>query len=266
MRSALGVSLLFCGSLLFGQTPAPTLSRVEQEHFLLTARITNVRSGKGGVTGTRRATLVSGSFTHDAHIQTIDEAKVRFEGVNGTEMNFRDTYKFNIAAYRLDKMLDLRMIPPSVERNVEGSTAAVTWWVDDVLMEETQRAKKGIAPPDGDQWNNQMYLVRVFDQLIYNTDRNLGNLLITKDWKLWMIDHTRAFRTRHTLLAPKNLTRCDRELLDAMRRLNEKELHQELDQYLRKAEIEALLKRRDQIVTLFEKAPPSAIYSSLHRR
>ncbi|HEY3440662.1 MAG TPA: hypothetical protein VGK29_07930 [Paludibaculum sp.] len=266
MPIALGASILLCSSLLFAQSPAQTMTRAEQEHFLLTARITNIRAGKGGITGTRRATLVNGAITHDAHIQTIDESKVRFEGANGTEMNFRDTYKFNIAAYRLDKLLDLQMIPPSVERNVEGMTGAVTWWVDDVLMEETQRAKKGIEPPDGDRWNNQMYIVRVFDQLIFNTDRNLGNLLITKDWKLWMIDHTRAFRTRTTLLAPKNLTRCDRDLLAAMMRLNEKELHQELDPFLRRAEITALLKRRDQIVALFEKAPPAAIYSSQRRR
>jgi len=266
MQIAMGVSILLWSSLLSAQPAAGTMTRAEQEHFLLTARITNIRAGKGGITGTRRATLVDGAITHDAHIQTIDESKTRFEGANGTEINFRDTYKFNIAAYRLDKLLDLRMIPPSVERNVEGATAAVTWWVDDVLMEEGQRAKKGVEPPDGDYWNNQMYIVRVFDQLISNTDRNLGNLLITKDWKLWMIDHTRAFRTRTTLLAPKNLTRCDRVLLAAMKRLDEKELHRELDQYLRKAEITALLKRRDQIVAAFEKAAPNAIYSSEQRR
>jgi hypothetical protein len=86
------------------------------------------------------------------------------------------------------------MIPVSVERKVGGKTSAITWWVDDVMMDEMKRTNKKIDPPDRDIWNKQMYVVRVFDQLIYNTDRNLGNLLIDKNWRLWMIDHTRAFR------------------------------------------------------------------------
>ena len=52
--------------------------------------------------------------------------------------------------------------------------------------------------------------MRVFDELIANTDRNVGNLLWTTDGKMWMIDHTRAFRLQPTLKAPQLLQRCDR--------------------------------------------------------
>ena len=38
------------------------------------------------------------------------------------------------------------------------------------------------------------FAVRVFDELIANRDRNIGNMLWTSTWKMWMIDHTRAFR------------------------------------------------------------------------
>lgn len=110
-----------------------------------------------------------------------------------------------------------------------------------------------------------MYIVRVFDQLIFNTDRNLGNLLIAKDWRIWMIDHSRAFRARTNLESPKNLVRCDRDLLSAMKRLDEKTLTEEMGPFLLKAEIKGLLKRRDQIVAFFEKAPPNAIYVSERR-
>lgn len=95
-----------------------------------------------------------------------------------------------------------------------------------------------------------MYIARVFNQLSYNTDRNLGNLLIAKVWKIGMIDPTRAFRTRTTILSPKNLVRGDTALLAAMKRLDEK----------------GLLKRRDLIIACFEKAPPQAIYASERRR
>lgn len=262
LHSVLG---LLCSGLIFAQPPASLMTREQQEHFLATAKIINIRAAKGGITGTRRATLSDGTTTHDAHIQSIDESKARFEGASGTELNFRDSYKYNIAAYRLDKMLDLRMIPASVERNVEGQTAAVTWWVDDVLMEEGERMKKHIEPPDGDSWNNQMYVVRVFDQLIFNTDRNVGNLLITKDWRIWMIDHSRAFRMHTSVKTPKNLVRCERELLAAMKRLDQPGLTREMNGLLTSMEIKGLLKRRDQIVAYFEKAPSKSIYASQRR-
>ena len=66
-----------------------------------------------------------------------------------------------------------------------------------------------------------MYAVRVFDQLIYNTDRNLGNLVIDKQWRMWMIDHTRAFRIATSLKNDKDLVMCDRKLLASLRKLDE---------------------------------------------
>ena len=130
--------------------------------------------------------------------------------------------------------------------------AAVTWWVDDTLMTELDRKKKKIEPPDPRSWNQQMYDCRVFDQLIYNTDRNLGNLVITKDWKIWLIDHTRAFRMMKDLLSPQNLAQCDRKLLAKMRELSKDVLNQRLDKYLTDREIEGLLARRDKIVQFFD--------------
>ena len=155
-----------------------------------------------GITNSQRATLDDGRLKHDAHIQTVDIQKASFQTATRTELNFRDSYKFNMAAYELDKLLELNMVPVSVERKVGGDMAAVTWWVDDTLMTELDRHKKKMEPPDLKTWNPQMYVCRVFDQLIYNTDRNLGNLVITKDWKIWMIDHTRAFRTMKDLPDP----------------------------------------------------------------
>ncbi len=172
----------------------PELSRAEMENFLLTAEVVERRSLSVGITGSERATLTDGRLTHDAHIQIVDVWKLSYTTSQGTELNFRDSYTYNIAAYRLDKLLDLRMVPVSVERKVGGETAAVTWWVDDVLMMERDRFLKKIQPPELTSWNDQMYQVRAFNALVYNTDPNLGNVLITKDWKLWMVDFTRAFR------------------------------------------------------------------------
>ena len=63
----------------------------------------------------------------------------------------------------------------------------------------------------------QLQRMRVFDALIWNWDRNLGNMLWASDWTLWMIDHTRAFRLDQELHRPSELLRIERSLLDAMR-------------------------------------------------
>ena len=166
------------------------LSPAEQENFLLTAKVIRSHPLSVGVTRSIRATLSDGKLTHDAHIQHVDESEPSFELATGYELNFRDSYKFNIAAYRLDRMLGLGMIPPAVDRKIDGKPAALSWWVDDVMMTEKTRYTSKLKPPDSDVWNQQIYRLRVFDQLIYNIDRNLGNMVISNDWKIWMIDHT----------------------------------------------------------------------------
>jgi hypothetical protein len=230
-------------------------SREEKEQFLLTAKVVKTRGISEGVTNSQRATLESERGIHDAHIQTIDEYKAKFESATGgSEMNFKDTYKFNLAAYLLERTLDLNMIPVTVERSVGGHHASVTWWIDNVLMDEKERLRRKEDPPEAvrDKWNRQMYIVRVFDQLIYNTDRNLGNILITKNWNIWMIDHTRGFRTYKELPDPKNLVKCDRELLKGLRELNKQTLKEKLGKYLSGMEIDGLLGRRDKIVKFFD--------------
>jgi hypothetical protein len=241
-----------------GQDPATdpaAWSREEKEEFLRTADIVRSEILTGGTTRSARATLRNDRGTHDAHIQTIDVAATKFEGVGGQwELNFRDTYKFNLAANILDRILDMNMIPATVERKVGKRPAAVTWWIDDVLMDEKERLRRGEKPPipERDRWNRQIYIVRVFDQLIANKDRNLGNIVITRSWDVWIIDHTRAFRPYKELLDPADLAKCDRALLEGMRRLDKRTLVERLGTYLTNMEIDGLLARRDRIVKFFD--------------
>jgi hypothetical protein len=228
------------------------LTPEQMEDFLLNGRIVQMKTLGKGITNSRRATLSNQLITHDVHIQTVDESKLEFKGTRGTELNFKDSYRFNVAGYRLARLLGLDHVPMSVERRVEGRPAAVTWWVDDVLMEEGERHKTQAMGPDRSRTAAQIHIMRVFDELIHNTDRNAGNLLWTTDWKMWMIDHTRAFRISNRLRNPKLLERCERSLLDRMRALTSEMLARELGGSVNKTEIQALLERRDQIVKLFD--------------
>ena len=176
--------------------------RLEQEAFLRSAPIRKVRGVKAGVTGTQRAALSAARIAHDASIQTIDESKPTFQSARRTELNFRDFWGYNVAAYRLGVMLGLDNIPVSVARRFNSRPAAFTWWVDEVLMDERARVAQGVTPPAPASWTAQIHVMRVFDELIANTDRNQGNMLIDRDWKLWLIDHSRAFRLHETLRSP----------------------------------------------------------------
>lgn len=224
----------------------------EIESFLAGAEIIDFRPLSEGVTNATRVSLSDGKSSHDAQVQQVDISKPSYPTAKGWELNFRDYWGYNVAAYRLSRMLKLDRVPVSVRREIDGKGAAVTWWIDGVLMTEKTRFLTKVKPPDVEGWNRQMYTVRVFDQLIYNTDRNLGNLVITEDWKIWMIDHTRAFRLHGELENPTQLVMCERGLLEAMRRLDRVSLGRELGTYLTADEIDALLARRDKIVDSFD--------------
>jgi hypothetical protein len=232
--------------------PVPSLNDQEKEEFLRTAKILRTRAVNKGVAGTQWASMTDGKLTHDGHVQFINEAKNEFKTDRGVELNFKDSYKFNIAAYRLGRMLGIENIPPYIERKVAGKSASISWRVDGVMMDEKARHAKKLEAPDPAKWNDQMYVVRVFDQLIYNVDRNLENLLILNNWDIVMIDHTRSFRLMKTLQNVKNLVKCDRTLLKNLRALDKDAVMKELQPWCTKPEMEAVMARRDLIVKFFD--------------
>lgn len=260
--SAAALLLVSTGALRAQAPPAPTaaMSREAQATFLATARVISERPAPKGTTGTRRVTLSDGAVTHDASVQTITVAKPVFETPRGTELNFKDDWRFNVAAYRLDQLLGLNMVPVTVERRYQSKSGSFTWWVDDVLMDEGERFKSKKELPDARDWNQQMWLTRLFDQLIANVDRNLGNLLIDKSYNIWMIDHSRSFRLNKMLRSPDNLSRTDRAVLEQLRRLDKASLTTAMESYLQDEEIDALLTRRDRIVEFFDKGGPALVF------
>jgi hypothetical protein len=243
--------------------PAPVvLTDADMEQFLRKAKIVRQRGAGKGVTGSIRATMSDGTITHDAHIQTVNEHKREFRGGNTVEFDFKDSWTFNVAAYKLDRLIGLNMVPVSVPGRLRSDRAAVTWWVDDVMMDEGGRIKQKAEPPaeKAQYWREQLSLMRIFDQLIYNTDRNLGNMLIGSDWRLWLIDHTRAFRNHSTLRSPTHVVMCDRAVLERLKALNTDVLKRELSEYLDNAQLKGILDRRDLIVARVESLGPAALF------
>lgn len=256
------VALLVCPPA-FAQTaaaPAPTasLSRAQVRDFLLTAKVTRSRDIGKGVTSPKRLTLTDGTITHDAAFQAVDERQSMASLSGGgraatVELNFVDSYRYNLGAYGLSQLLGLEeMMPVHVERRWNGKIGSLSWWVD-TLMEEGERLKKKVQPPNATDWNHQMYRMRVFAALTRDTDRNTGNVLITHQWKVMMIDFTRAFRLQTDLPYSQDLSKIDRALLPRLEALTKDGVKQAVDDKLTGPEIDAVLKRRDAIVGHFRK-------------
>jgi hypothetical protein len=119
-------------------------------------------------------------------------------------------------------------------------------------MDDAERFKKKLEPPDPDKWNRQMYRIRVFDELVYDSDPNLTNVLIGEDWTVWRIDFSRAFRRNKDLRGPKNLVKCDRQLFEKLKALKADELTEKTKPYLTKDEVNGVMARRDKIVATFQ--------------
>ncbi len=208
-----------------GQTMAETLTREQMRAFLASAKILKGKRTPRGVTAPSRVTLSDGTLTHDAAFSSVDEHRSIERFASGkVERDFVDSYKYTLAAYRVAELVALdQMMPVHVE------------------------------PPHPQEWNLQMYRMLVFAQLVADSDRNLGNVLIDAQWKAWMIDFTRAFRRNRTVLAPAELTKCDRGLLEKIRLLTAEQVAAATKPYVGPPEIDALMARRDQIVGIFDK-------------
>jgi hypothetical protein len=248
------IAALLTGGAVFSATDPSGWTLAQKENFLLTGEISAGEYAGKGITHSEKVTVTDGASTHPAHVQTIDIYLPLFKGKDGSrEQDFKDSWKFNVAAYRLARLLNLTdMVPVCVSRVVNGKPSAVDWWVDNVLMDEKARVSKNIQPPDAARWRGQMDTIRVFDQLIYNMDRSEENLLITTNWDVWMIDHSRTFRKWTSLRNPAAITHCRPELLQALKNLRRADVAQQLGTFITDDEINGLMARRDLIVAKLE--------------
>jgi hypothetical protein len=249
-------------ALAAAQAVEPVMTRDEMRIFLREARIVSATPIGRGTTRPMRFTLSDGRATWDAAFQSIDERytdqDVREGRRRGGELRFVDSYHYNIAAYELAELLGIGdMVPVTVERTWspggrdEPVTGALTWWVV-AQMDEGERRKKNAIPPDPASWDRQLQRMVVFGELVYDTDRNLGNILITPDWRIVMIDFTRAFRLDQELRLPLTLRRGDRRLLARLRTLTRDEVRKAVGDHLTIFEVNALLARRDRILQRFD--------------
>ena len=235
-------------------TPQPALTRDQIAQFLKTAKVVGHKGISRGVTSPARLTLSDGTLTHDAAFNRVNEHKPIMQFPGGrTELDFVDSYKYTLAANEIAELLGIEdMFPVTVEREWDHDMGALSWWLDNTML-EGDRLKQQLSPPDAEGWAKQQYTMRVFTQLVDDTDRNVGNILIDKDWKIYLIDFTRAFRRPHELRAPQLLQRCDKNVLAKLRDLKVEDVKARISKWVPPREIESMMARRDALVALYDK-------------
>jgi hypothetical protein len=243
-------------------TPEELAEREKWEEFLETAKIVNRGSGEPQQLESREAVTSPWILTLEKDGVT---KRALWKNPRGRMHGFVENWKWEIAAYRMDKHLGLNMVPPTVEKRFQGNRGSCQLWVEDTMTMKHKEDNDIETPPAKIySFNNCVFLQRAFDNLIANEDRHLNQILITEDWRLLLIDHSRSFRTQKkftTKLIYDEKHKEGQRLMKAlprsfyanMKALEAGTIREVVGEYLTDKEIEAVLLRRDLIVEWVEK-------------
>jgi hypothetical protein len=263
-RKRMMIILVLCGLAavqaprLLAQFTAEELAlRQQQEEFLKTAAVVGEEhlGGSEAVTNPWKLTLKQGDITHNA----------LWKNARGRMQGYIEGWQYEIAAYLLDKSLGLNMVPPTVERRFQENLGSCQFWIDDTMSLKTREEKK-IKMPSYKvfNWNRATYLQRFWDNLIANEDRHQNQILITTDWRMILIDHSRSFRTTKKFTekliytekhpeGPKLMSELPRVLVEKIRALTFESIRGVVGDTLTDEEIKAVLLRRDLILAEVDK-------------
>jgi hypothetical protein len=226
--------------------PLPFDNVEDIEKYLLTAKLTTSETITTGVNRPLKVSLEKDGHIIDAIFRYQSESAGP-ELKNPKSRYFVDSYRGEIAAYQMNRILGLNNMPPTVYRTYNGKNGTLQLWAEGT-MPDRERAKKNILPPEAAPWNKQMWDMQVFDNLIGNNDRNQTNILIDPNWRLILIDHTQSFTRDKTLPRPQLVIHCSRGLWYKLRHLDEQIVRDRLGPYIDESEMDAVIVRQQVII------------------
>jgi len=228
-------------------TPMELSQREDIEEWLKVGVIVESEEIPEGVTKPIRLFLKAGEV----------EISGAWKNPRGLRDGVLEGWQYEIAAYQMDKLLGLDMVPPTVEKTFERKKGSLQFWIEGTISDlDRQDNSMQIPKSHIHEWENRIYLMRAFDCIIANDDRTQENIRYTKDWRTILIDHSQAFRStkEHTknLVYGKNglketlrLGRLPRKFVENVKALNFDQIKDVVGLHLKKREINAILSRKD---------------------
>jgi hypothetical protein len=211
------------------------------ENYLRTAEVVSVeKDTEAGRTTPWRITLNDG----------ITQRQALFKYINRSRPSLLpDSYKYEIAAYELDKLLELEIVPPVVEREIEGTTGSLQLYLEGCIR-EAERKRRKIDPPDPVSFQNMLEVINVFENLVLEEDCfDADDILVDLDgWKAYRVDFSMAFSPLPEIISECKINKCSRKLYNNLLQLGELEVRNKLKLFLNDQEIEALLQRKNIII------------------
>ena len=223
--------------------PVPFSTDDEILDFLRTARVVSETPIGVGINESNKLLLEKDGVEINAIFRNVEIERRHARIGERVHQIFRDSYRYECAAYQLSRLLGLNNVPPAARRTIRRRPGSVQIWLSPTLDETDE----DFRAPNTSEWAKQLWSMYVFDNLVFNVDRNAGNVLVDSRYKLWMIDHTRAFQIEGELLDDW-VTRVDRRLWDALVSLTDEEIQTAVKPHLDSREIRSLLERRNQLV------------------
>jgi len=204
---------------------------------------------EAAITGPVRVTLTDGSRTFRAVFKHEETRYPEFRFSDGREVEqARDSYRHEIAAYQLDRMLSLDIVPPCVDRKIGSRTGSLCFWVEG-SMTEAERRERGLQPSDSVGYKGQLREIELFQQLIADLDySDLRNLIVDEKLRIHKVDSSMAFDSDPDLLTGLYSSKLSRRLIQALEALDKKEMNETLKPWLHKDQLGSLWERRKRIL------------------
>lgn len=239
----------------------------EFQEFLRSAELVGQQQLDAGINRSHKVLLEKDGLRLHAIFRSTSKVKTRTYR-SGRQVELRDDFIFECAAFEMARLLGLDHIPPTVERTLMGRPGTLQAWVPEARSESEVRS--GGSWVENARLRSQYRRMWIFDNLIYNDDRNASNILIDAQGKLWMIDHTQAFRKYAELPYPSLAAQCERTLFERLRALPDERIRETLSPYLEPSQIDALLQRRQLLVDHLqrladERGPDQVLLPDLRR-
>ena len=224
--------------------PLPFQGKAEIEAFLRDARVVGREEIGVGINQLDRLVVERDGVRAHAIFRTVDEVDERIRMGDRLYMRFKDSWSGECAAYAVAQLFGIDNVPPTVKREMDSQQGSLQIWVENAR----DPASEDFSPPSAIAWVQQTWGMTLFDNLVFNADRNVGNVLAGQDYRLWGIDHTRAFQPKAELLSSEEVARLSRKIWTRLLEISGEDLANATREFLDPDQVGALKERRRLLV------------------